>query len=109
MPHSGVTSLQQLLEIHAARLNQLLSQCLSTGRSYDLDLNMAPAGSSRTVWIEVALNPIGPTALQGVINDISDRKQSELSAQEMASQDILTGLLNRRGLDANLGAVFYKP
>jgi diguanylate cyclase (GGDEF)-like protein len=70
---------------------------------------MAPSGSPRSVWIEVTLNPIGPTTLQGVINDISDRKHSELSAQEMASQDILTGLLNRRGLDANLGAVFYKP
>jgi len=109
LPQSGLTSLQQLLETHAVRLNQLLNQCLSTGHSYDLDLNMAPPGSSRTVWIEVTLNPIGATALQGVINDISDRKQSELSAQEMASQDILTGLLNRRGLDANLGAVFYKP
>jgi diguanylate cyclase (GGDEF)-like protein/PAS domain S-box-containing protein len=109
MPQNGATRLQQLLEPHAARLNQLLSQCLATGQPYDLDLDMAPPGSSRSVWIEVTLNPIGATALQGVINDISDRKQSELSAQEMASQDTLTGLLNRRGLDARLAAVFYTP
>lgn len=109
LPVGGSTTLQQLLQPHAARLNQLLNQCLSTGQPYDLDLNMGPTGSPRSVWIEVTLNPIGPTVVQGVINDISDRKQSELSAQEMASQDILTGLLNRRGLEANLGAVFYKP
>jgi diguanylate cyclase (GGDEF)-like protein/PAS domain S-box-containing protein len=109
LPQSGVTPLQQLLGPHGARLNQLLNQCLNTGQPYDLDLDMAPAGSPRPMWIEVTLNPIGPTALQGVVNDITDRKQNELSAQELASQDTLTGLLNRRGLDARLGAVFLLP
>lgn len=109
MPQSGVTPLQQLLGPHGTRLSQLLSQCLNTGQPYDLDLDMAAAGSSRPLWIEVTLNPIGPTALQGVVNDITDRKQNELSAQELASQDTLTGLLNRRGLDARLGAIFYLP
>jgi hypothetical protein len=67
-----------LLGPHGARLNQLLNQCLNTGQPYDLDLDMAPAGSPRPMWIEVTLNPIGPTALQGVVNDITDRKQNEL-------------------------------
>jgi two-component system cell cycle response regulator len=43
------------------------------------------------------------------VNDITERKQSELSAQELASlatQDTLTGLLNRRGLDMGLSAAF---
>jgi diguanylate cyclase (GGDEF)-like protein/PAS domain S-box-containing protein len=108
-PQSGVTQLQQLLEPHAARLNQLLNQCLSTGQPYDLDLDMQSAGSARSVWIEVTLNPIGPTTLQGVVDDITERKENELSAQELASQDTLTGLLNRRGLDARLGAAFCLP
>jgi len=109
LPQSGITPLQQLLGPHSTRLSQLLSQCLNTGQPYDLDLDMAPAGSPRPMWIEVTLNPIGPTALQGVVNDITDRKQTELSAQELASQDTLTGLLNRRGLDARLGAMFLAP
>jgi diguanylate cyclase (GGDEF)-like protein/PAS domain S-box-containing protein len=106
LPQSGVTQLQQLLAPHAARLNQLISQCLITGQSYDFDIDMATDADRRTGWIEVALNPIGPTALQGVVNDITERKESELSAQELAIQDTLTGLLNRRGLDGRLGAVF---
>jgi diguanylate cyclase (GGDEF)-like protein/PAS domain S-box-containing protein len=106
LPQSAVTPLQQLLAPHAARLNQLINQCLTTGQSYDLDIEVAMDGNPRAGWIEVALNPIGPTALQGVVNDITERKQSELSAQKLASQDTLTGLLNRRGLDARLGAVF---
>lgn len=105
LPRSGVTPLQELLAPQATRLNQLISQCLTTGQSYDLDVEMAVGENPRAGWIEVTLNPIGPTALQGVLNDITERKQSELSAQLLASQDTLTGLLNRRGLDARLSAV----
>jgi diguanylate cyclase (GGDEF)-like protein/PAS domain S-box-containing protein len=109
LPQSGVTHLQQLLAPHAARVNQLIRQCLTTGQPYDLDVEVAMDGNARAGWIEVALNPIGPTTLQGVVNDITERKQSELSAHTLASQDTLTGLLNRRGLDVRLGAVFSLP
>src|SRR3546814_13510136 len=43
--------------------------------------------------------------LQGVINDITERKRAEFAAQQLASRDTLTGLLNRRGIDAGLAAV----
>ena len=108
-PQSGLTSLQQLLPPHATDLGQLIRQCLSTGQSYDVDLELRIPGSARHAWIEVALNPIGPAALQGIVNDITERKQNELSAQQLASlatQDTLTGLLNRRGLDMGLNAAF---
>jgi diguanylate cyclase (GGDEF)-like protein/PAS domain S-box-containing protein len=109
LPQLGGTSLQQLLPAHATHLGQLIRQCLSTGESYDADLQLPRLGNSGAAWIGVALNPIGSNALQGVVNDITERKQSELSAQEMASlatQDTLTGLLNRRGLDMALSAAF---
>ena len=108
-PQPNLTSLQQLLAPHAAHLGQLIRQCLSSGQSYDVDLELRIPGNPRPAWIEVALNPIGPTSLQGVVNDITERKQSELSAQELANlatQDTLTGLLNRRGLDMGLSAAF---
>ena len=109
LPQSGATSLQQLLPTHAAHLGQLIRQCLSNGQSYDIDLELIRLGDPGTAWIGVALNPLGPTALQGFVNDITERKQHELSAQELASlatQDTLTGLLNRRGLDMSLAASF---
>jgi diguanylate cyclase (GGDEF)-like protein/PAS domain S-box-containing protein len=109
IPQSGVTSLQQLLPAHATHLGQLIRQCLSTGQSYDLDLELQALGKPGAAWIGVALNPIGPTALQGIVNDITERKRDEFSAKELANlatQDTLTGLLNRRGLDMALGTSF---
>jgi diguanylate cyclase (GGDEF)-like protein/PAS domain S-box-containing protein len=109
MPQPGATSLHQLLPTHDAHLGQLIRQCLSTGESYDADLELPRFGNSAGAWIGIALNPIGATTLQGVVNDITERKQNELSAQEMASlatQDTLTELLNRRGLDMALSASF---
>jgi diguanylate cyclase (GGDEF)-like protein/PAS domain S-box-containing protein len=106
LPQLGVTQLQQLLAPHAARVNELIQRCLTTGESNDLDLEIATDGNSRAAWIEIALNPIGPTALQGIVNDITERKQGELSAQVQATQDVVTGLLNRRGLEMGLAAAF---
>jgi diguanylate cyclase (GGDEF)-like protein/PAS domain S-box-containing protein len=109
LPQSAGTSLQQLLPVHAAHLGQLIRQCLSTGESYDADLQLPRFGNSGAAWIGIALNPIGSNALQGVVNDITERKQNELSAQELANlatQDTLTGLLNRRGLDMALNGSY---
>jgi diguanylate cyclase (GGDEF)-like protein/PAS domain S-box-containing protein len=105
LPQSGATQLQRLLAPHAARLEELIHRSLMTGVSDDLDLEIA-GGGSRAAWIQIALNPVGPTALQGIVNDITERKQSELSAHALATQDTLTGLLNRRGLETGLGAAF---
>jgi diguanylate cyclase (GGDEF)-like protein/PAS domain S-box-containing protein len=109
LPKLGATSLQQLLPLCAEDLGQLIRQCMSTGQSYDVDLELRTSESTRPAWVGVALNPIGPTTLQGVVNDITERKQEELSARELANlatQDTLTGLLNRRGLDMALSAAF---
>jgi diguanylate cyclase (GGDEF)-like protein/PAS domain S-box-containing protein len=106
LPLSGVTHLQQLLAPGAARLNELIGQCLTTGRSNDLDLEIAINGNPCARWIEVAIKPIDATTLQGVVNDITVRKHGELSAQEEADQDALTGLLNRRGMNRHFGREF---
>ena len=111
LSQSGATSLQQLLPPHAVDLGQLIRQCMSTGQSYDVDLELRTPGSTRAAWIGVALNPIGPTTLQGIVNDITERKQGEITAQELASlatQDTLTGLLNRLGLNKGLCAEFSR-
>jgi len=111
LPQSGVTSLQDLIPAHAANLGQLIRQCLETGQSYEVDLELCVPGTARRAWIGVALNPIGSTMLQGVVNNITERKEGELSAKEMANlatQDTLTKLLNRRGLDMALSTAFSR-
>jgi diguanylate cyclase (GGDEF)-like protein/PAS domain S-box-containing protein len=110
--HAGITSLQDLLPAHASDLGQLINQCASTEESFDVDLELQAPGSSRPAWIGVALNPIGAGMLQGIVHDITERKQDEISARELASlatRDTLTGLLNRRGLDIGLAAAFSQP
>lgn len=106
LPHAGATSLQALLLAHAELLGQLIRQCLSTGQSFDVDLELQAPGDSCRAWIGLALTPIGPATLQGVVNDITERKEAELAAKEQASQDTLTRLLNRRGFEMALGAAF---
>ena len=106
LPQAGVTHLQHLLAPHAVLLTELIRDCLATDQSRDLDLEIAADGNSRAAWITVSLNPIGPTSLQGIVNDITERKQGELFAQALATQDSVTGLLNRRGLEMGLRAAF---
>src|SRR3546814_7872465 len=68
------------------------------------DLLRAQGG--HTQWAEISLTPMDNVMLQGVINDITERKRAEFAAQQLASRDTLTGLPNRRGIDAGLAAVF---
>ncbi len=106
-PHAGVTKLQDLLAPHAERIDELIQSCLNgQARSDDVDLEIAAEAHTGSAWIEIVLKPLGSTTLQGIVNDITARKRCELSAQELATRDPLTGLLNRRGLDLGLAAVY---
>src|SRR3546814_17702792 len=40
------------------------------------------------------------------MTDMTERKRSEFAAHQLSWRDTLTGLLNRRGIDAGLAAVF---
>ena len=44
LPQSGITHLPQVLAPHSANLAQLIRQCLATGRSYDIDLELRIPG-----------------------------------------------------------------
>ncbi len=94
-------SLQTLLPIHAARVQALIDDSLASGTLREADLELTANGGG-SQWIEIVLTPLDDGSLQGLINDISHRKHSELSAQRLASRDTLTGLLNRRGFDSEL-------
>jgi diguanylate cyclase (GGDEF)-like protein len=43
--------------------------------------------------------------LQGLVDDITERKRAESAAHELAVRDAVTGLLNRRGLDNALASL----
>ncbi len=99
--------LEALAPEHAGRLRSLIHDTLNSGRPHEADLELhQPNGLAK--WAEISLTPIEDRMLQGVINDITERKRAELAAQQLAQRDTLTGLLNRRGLDAGLSAAFER-
>ncbi len=95
-----------LLAPHERHIGDLIQRCLTTGQPCDTDLEITRRGALRSEWIELSINPIGPEGLQGVINDITERKWMEVSARRLASHDALTGLLNRQGVENSLAELF---
>jgi diguanylate cyclase (GGDEF)-like protein/PAS domain S-box-containing protein len=94
-------SLADLLAPHGAQVAELIQESRATGLPRDADLEIEVRGRG-TIWVELSVNPLGSDLLQGLVNDITERKRAESAAQELASRDTVTGLLNRRGLDAAL-------
>jgi diguanylate cyclase (GGDEF)-like protein len=87
-------------------VDELLQRCLATGEPVRLSSRSISFGSPSSEWIELSVNPIGPTVLQGVLNDITERKRRELSTRRLATHDALTGVLNRRGIASSLSDLF---
>lgn len=105
---AGVIRLQTLLAPHGQAVDDLIGSCMSTNASCDVELEIGGSDTRRSVWVEVSLNPIGPALVQGVVNDVTAHKRAEFAAQERASHDDLTGLLNRQGLNSILASLFAR-
>lgn len=96
--------LAEMMPGHRGELKQLLRDSLAHGDRREQDFELADVVGRSARWVELSLTPMESWLLQGVINDITPRKQAEQAAQELAARDSLTGLLNRRGLDLGLAA-----
>lgn len=90
------------------RIEALIAQCLNSTRPCETDIELEAAETDMSRWIEISLTPVEGERLQGVLNDITERKHAELAARQLASRDTLTGLLNRRGLDHSLAVLFER-
>jgi diguanylate cyclase (GGDEF)-like protein/PAS domain S-box-containing protein len=97
--------LADLLAPHGARIARLIEESRASGQARDMDLECAAAPGRGPTWVELSVNPLGHNLLQGLLTDITERKRVEASARELASRDMVTGLLNRRGFDAALANV----
>jgi diguanylate cyclase (GGDEF)-like protein/PAS domain S-box-containing protein len=97
-------SLAALLAPHGPLVAGLIAESFESGQPRDADLEIEVRGRGK-IWVELSVNPLGPSLLQGLLNDITERKRAETAAHELAVHDSVTGLLNRRGLDNALSAV----
>ncbi len=60
--------------------------------------------SAKLRWLNIVLSPVGDNLLQGVVHDVTQLKEAEVSARRMVVTDRLTGLANRSGLEERLHA-----
>ena len=100
-------SLRTMMVGQVQRLVELINTGLSSRAFCEADFELH-ADLGPVKWVEVSLTPVSDSVLQGVINDITERKRAEQAAQQLAERDALTGLLNRRGLDLGLTAAFER-
>ncbi|WP_183632586.1 diguanylate cyclase [Niveibacterium umoris] len=99
--HDAHPTLEELLPELAAQIAALRQRVFERERSASGDFELRDAiGVSR--WIQLVLTPSGEGTMQGLANDITDRKRAEAEAQELAVTDNLTGVLNRLGFERAL-------
>ena len=88
------------------RLRTALDQACAAGTPFDLEVAMHNAVGQR-YWLRIvghAQSPLGNTsAIIGVMQDITARKQFEENLKRRALTDPLTGLCNREALVRQLG------
>ena len=106
---AGAPRLEDLLAPHGREVAKLIEHVAESDAPGDIDLEISRAGVPGSTWVELSLNVIGPETLQGVVNDITERKRVELSSRRLADLDPLTGLLNRRGLENSLAVLLNQP
>lgn len=96
--------LSALLGDRDGRITGLIGQAFERQSAVTADLEVNERGHD-TRWVSLVLNPIEEGLLQGVMSDITERKQAEFRAQALAERDALTGLWNRRGLERHIAAL----
>jgi diguanylate cyclase (GGDEF)-like protein len=88
---------------------------LSTASSADLLLNTCEGDEER--WVHCLFTRVldesgeallGETIMQGIVNDITDRKKREQMMTFQAEHDPLTNLLNRRSVEEKLKGALHK-
>jgi predicted signal transduction protein with EAL and GGDEF domain len=89
-------------------IDALIFRAVDSGEACNIDLEQITDSGAHSDWLEMSINPISPGLLQDFINDITERKCSEISARRAATHDALTGLLNRVGINQGLTELFNR-
>lgn len=89
-----------ILGASGAEVETLIDEAIGSKQVQRVDVKLEGVGGAR--WLNVILNPIEHHQLQGVANDITERKLAQVAAEEQAVTDALTGINNRLGFERKL-------
>lgn len=94
-------------------LRNMIRQAIVCGNTEAADLALRGSGGI-TRWVHCLITARAalqghsaetPAVIEGVMYDITERKQAELASRHRAEHDPLTGLNNRRGCDVTLATI----
>ncbi|MEO8135386.1 MAG: diguanylate cyclase [Betaproteobacteria bacterium] len=86
----------------AEEVAALTGRAISENGSAGQDIKLDGKAGAPTRWVNVVLTPIDDNRLQGVVNDVTERKRAGEAAQALAATDPLTSLGNRLGFELRL-------
>lgn len=94
--------LLQALDGQELRLHLMIDQAINYGQtiSEDFSIDIAPKNEIR--WLNIIISALENGVLQGLVNDVTVRKNQEDSVKQLAVTDHLTGVANRLGFDLEL-------
>ncbi|UCV16443.1 putative bifunctional diguanylate cyclase/phosphodiesterase [Quatrionicoccus australiensis] len=96
--HAAPRSLFALPWTDTAHLRQMIERCIESNAAVADDLALLRSVTPQR-WLNVALTPIGGCMVQGIVSDVTSRRNAELAAKRAAITDQLTGLANRQGFE----------
>jgi len=101
LPLPDATSTRSLLTLPWAdtgQLRQMIEYCIERNAPIAEDVSLLRCIHPQR-WLNVALTPIGGHLVQGIVSDVTSRRNAELAAKRAAITDQLTGLANRLGFE----------
>jgi diguanylate cyclase (GGDEF)-like protein/PAS domain S-box-containing protein len=93
--------LDVLLAPHADNVRALLRRSMDTGLPTAAELELRGPTGHR--WLSLLIQPLELDLVQGMIQDVTSHKRAQAEALALAHNDALTGALNRRGMEHELG------
>jgi len=95
-------ALTSLLEGQELRLHLMIDMAINEARVMSDDFYIQLAASTHKKWVNLVISPAEDGILQGLVNDITERKSQEESAKQLAVTDHLTGINNRLGFEKEI-------
>ncbi|MBC3807518.1 diguanylate cyclase [Undibacterium seohonense] len=102
--HSLISNLND----YALRLQGMLENARHDDQISSEDFAIEVGTPPQQKWINLVISAVENDVLQGLVNDITERKMLEESANQLAITDHLTGIANRLGFEKAMSRIQFE-